>query len=287
MRLLWADDQRTFAGAKYGFSIHSLKMRQALTAAGVTIYSNPSEVDASVIAVHIQTPDHFRPIPGRRNLLFTMNEMTPAHKQIRAEAAKLADIIVTPCAFCAREYAQFCSAPIHICPEGVDPALFPHHARAEPGPDKPFRFLFVGADFFTAYKGGMFLLSAWKKWLKSGRMPSNVQLYIKTSDIPGSEIRLYTAKDGDLLESWWSAEFPPALAKAWEGMAPKKPSMIIDVRNLPLSELVALYNSAHAFVLPTPGEGWALTLTDAMATGAPCSWSHNTAMLDYADGTIG
>jgi hypothetical protein len=59
------------------------------------------------------------------------------------------------------------------------------------------------------------------------------------------------------------------------------------VRDLPIDALVELYNSAHAFVLPSQGEGWGLTLTEGMATGLPCIWTAWSAMLDYADSTIG
>ncbi len=61
----------------------------------------------------------------------------------------------------------------------------------------------------------------------------------------------------------------------------------MDRRNLPVSELVDLYKSAHCFVLPSYGEGWGLTLSDALATGLPSIWTACSAMLDYADETTG
>ena len=63
--------------------------------------------------------------------------------------------------------------------------------------------------------------------------------------------------------------------------------MITDNRELNGEQLKLLYNSAHCFVLPTTGEGWGLTLTEAMATGCPSIWTHCSAMLDYADEKVG
>lgn len=47
-------------------------------------------------------------------------------------------------------------------------------------------------------------------------------------------------------------------------------NVIFDSRDIPQKELVELYHSAHCFILPSRGEGWGLTLNEAMATGLPC-----------------
>ena len=47
--------------------------------------------------------------------------------------------------------------------------------------------------------------------------------------------------------------------------------------------MVALYQSADAFVLPTHGEGWGLPITEAMACGLPVITTGFSAILDYAN----
>jgi glycosyltransferase involved in cell wall biosynthesis len=63
--------------------------------------------------------------------------------------------------------------------------------------------------------------------------------------------------------------------------------VIFDTRKLSFADLVDLYNSAHCFVLPTYGEGWGLTLCEAMATGAPCISGSYTGTKDFFDDSVG
>jgi glycosyltransferase involved in cell wall biosynthesis len=49
--------------------------------------------------------------------------------------------------------------------------------------------------------------------------------------------------------------------------------VIIDERKLSLDELIRIYEKSHAFLLPSMGEGWGLTLCEAQATGLPCIYT--------------
>lgn len=64
-------------------------------------------------------------------------------------------------------------------------------------------------------------------------------------------------------------------------------NIIFDSRNLSLDELVSLYHSAHLFVLPSRGEGFGLTLAEAMATGAPCIATRYGGPEDFFSGAVG
>ena len=257
MKLLWAVDGWR-AGNAYGMSVHRRKLKEALLAAGVTITVDPR--DDFDLAVHVQVPNHFEPIPDKRNLLFTATELS--EPLVWGETVKEAAVLCVPCEQNRAVVKKYFAGPVEVCPEGIDPVLFPFHERKQPGPDETFRFLFVGNDAEKgSRKGFHIVLAAFQDWARSGKMPKNCELYIKTSDLPGPEFR--TIK------------------------VPGAPVLVVDTRNLPVAELVALYNSAHAFLLPSQGEGWGLTLTDAMATGCPSVWTHCSAMLDYADATIG
>ena len=88
-------------------------------------------------------------------------------------------------------------------------------------------------------------------------MPANCQLYVKTGDL-GAPIQ-----------------------------APPEHHIVFDIRNLPGDQLSWLYGACNAFVLVSCGEGWGLTLTEAMATGLPCIWTAYSAPLDYADASTG
>jgi glycosyltransferase involved in cell wall biosynthesis len=135
-------------------------------------------------------------------------------------------------------------------------------------------------------KGQYQAVIAFTRWLRSGAIPPNAQLYLKTTDHGKSGMYNFRVGiDRDAGNHPWGIDFLP------EETLPKPvsmlPSVVHDWRNLSTDELNGLYRSSHAFLLPSLGEGWGLTLTEAMSTGLPCIWSHWSAPLDYADETIG
>lgn len=67
----------------------------------------------------------------------------------------------------------------------------------------------------------------------------------------------------------------------------KYKNVFLDTRKLPLNELIDLYHSAHCFVLPHFGEGWGLTLCEAMATGSPSISVAETGCKDFFDEKVG
>jgi glycosyltransferase involved in cell wall biosynthesis len=69
--------------------------------------------------------------------------------------------------------------------------------------------------------------------------------------------------------------------------ASELPGMAVDLRRLTTNELADLYRSSHVFLFPSRGEGWGLTLSDALASGLPSIWTHNTAPVDYTGPEFG
>ena len=60
-------------------------------------------------------------------------------------------------------------------------------------------------------------------------------------------------------------------------------NIIIRHQWIELNDLIKLYVSCHAFVLPTKGEGWGLPFTEAGAMGLPIiatNWGAQTEFLD-------
>lgn len=256
MKLLWA--QNGFGiGPSYGMSMHRKKLREALEAAGVRMTFDPN--DNCDLAIHTIRQDFFKPIPGKINLLFAACEFSHLHALLAARP----DVLVVPCAHNKEVYAQHFDGSIHICPEGVDENLFPFYQRKAPGPDKPFRFLWLGNALINGKldtrKGLDIMLSAWKLWTQLHDFPQDAELYVKTTGAPGPEVERH------------------------EGRGP----IVMDGRNLSGPDLAALYNSAHTYVSTSFGEGWGLCNTEAMATGLPCVWTHYSGMVDYADESTG
>ncbi len=124
LKILWAVDGYQFAGGGYGFSIHRLKMKEALIAAGVKIcFDQEEDFD---IAVHIVRPDRFKPVQGKRNLLFTPCEMTAPTVPLSARP----DILVVPCTHNKDVFSKYYPGlTIEVCPEGVDSDLFPFYPK--------------------------------------------------------------------------------------------------------------------------------------------------------------
>jgi len=277
VKLLWINNQ--FAtGPYYGYSIHNHKMKQALLEAGVAITADPSE-DFD-IAIHITNPHFFKPIPGKKNLLFTQVEMSEPFEW--SETVGLADLLVTSCTHSREVLARHYTGRIDICPEGVDPSLFPCWTRRAPSPDEPFRFLFFGY-LGERRKGADPLFAAWRNWQASGRMPQNVELYVKSSGhVNGRKYQLPAAAPRALADMFaLDPEKRNDLATGWPL------GTIKDTRNLSAKEIADLFNSAACFLSPSGNEAWNLCLTEAMSTGCPCVWTAHSAMLDYADSSIG
>jgi glycosyltransferase involved in cell wall biosynthesis len=274
VKLLWAVNGFGTGGG-YGYSIHIKKLREAVAAAGATVVLDPRE-DFD-LAVHIIRPDRFCPIPGKKNLLFTQVEMT--EPIVWGDTVKEATALLTSCQHNVEVLSRYYSGPIHLAQEGVDPELFPFYQRKAPAPGELFRFLFNGCDI-TGRKGAGFVLHAWNAWHRSGRMPKNCQLYLKTTAVPGAPLQCYMAADGN-----FAGPFPLSSPDLLPRLP--LPGIVTDTRDIPVRELTALYNNASAFILPSCGEGWGLTLTEAMATGAPCIWTHYSAPVDYGDDGTG
>jgi glycosyltransferase involved in cell wall biosynthesis len=60
----------------------------------------------------------------------------------------------------------------------------------------------------------------------------------------------------------------------------------VDDRLLTDAQLMLLYADADGFLFPSYGEGFGLTLLEAMATALPCIATLHTGMTEYADETV-
>lgn len=158
-----------------------------------------------------------------------------------------ADHLIVPCEHNKRLFQKYTDKPIDVCHEGVDTAVYTFKERTF---SIPFRFLWIGAP--NPRKGWEETMTAWK--YGGFDKVKEIELYVKTTL-------------GDINE--------------------KKANIIFDSRNMTKDELVALYHSAHCFLFPTRGEGWGLTLSEAMATGIPCIATRYSGTADFFDSYVG
>ena len=280
-KIHWATFSDNFIGNAYGYSYHNSMMQKHI--------EKYVEFDPTAdIVVQITPADKFIPIPGKFNVLFTMWEFLDLPESY-INAMDKADLILVPCSFCKDLFKRYTKKPIKVVWEGVDPEIYRYHERK---PTVPFRFLWVGAP--NPRKGYPLILES----VKVLEQMDGVELYIKTTVPKMNWIqtlqncwkhRKEIFKDGDRRLSFWRmlARIPrPQLADKVIRYGRKK-NIVFDTRKLPLNELIDLYNSAHCFIMPSFGEGWGLTLSEAMATGAPCVATSHTGTADFFDEKVG
>jgi glycosyltransferase involved in cell wall biosynthesis len=229
-------------GNGYGYSNHTRQMKAALERLGVEL-----SADAE-IAVHIVVPTGFHPIPGKYNVLFTMYECATLPPKWISHVNE-ADLVVVPCEHNKRLFAQYTDLPIEVCQEGIEPERFQFYQRSAPT-DRPFCFLWVGAS--NPRKGYEHIILAWQQWMERHPEESAKScLIMKTTQITREE-RLVRASN-----------------------------VFVDTRDYSLENLITLYQFAHAFLFPTMGEGWGLTLHEAVATGLPAIYTPWSGVNDF------
>jgi hypothetical protein len=204
--------------------------------------------DADNVLV-ITSPEFFKDRPeGKKVFLFTMFEGTNIPDQY-LEPMKQADHLIAPSNWVADLFKEYFDPDmVSVINHGVS-SDFTFKKRKMPL-DKPFRFLWLGAH--NPRKGWEEVIHVWNE-LKFFFNP-NIELYIKTTTT---------------------------------GKFQRKGNIIFDSRNLPKDQLVKLYHDSHCFLFPSRGEGFGLTLAEAMRTGLPCIATDYSGQKDFFDSSVG
>lgn len=284
LKIHWVsqDNMSTAYANALGYNSHNSSMRKAC--------EEFFEYDTSApIAITITPADKFKPVPGKFNILFTMWECldVPA---CYLPGLNSADLIVVPCEFCKEVFSPLTNKPIVVCHEGADPEVFKFKERTFPDQSKGerFRYLWLGAP---NPRKGYFSVLELVKALE--RFP-NIEIYFKTT----ANKKLGFVSLCKVLRMYFKRrEWKKIKATAIRYLNPrieqalivhgKHKNIIFDSRKLSTQEIVDLYNSAHCFLAPHAGEGWGLTLCEAMATGCPSIASESTGVLDFFDSEVG
>lgn len=282
MRLCWRTKEGSDIGNAFGYATHNKLMKKY----SKKYFDYDDEAD---IALSITPADHFVPVRGKFNVLFTMWEFLDLPRSY-IEGINKADAVIVPSRFCKDLFQKYTNNPVDVCWEGVEKDKFPFQERRM---KNPFRFLWIGAA--NPRKGYPLVLEA----IKVFEQTPDIEIYLKTTvqEINWWETlvncwrkkHLIFRKDSNEKRSLLRQlkRIPrPGLANKVKRYG-KNNNVIVDTRKLPLQELIDLYQSANCFLLPTFGEGWGLTLCEAMATGCPSIATNVTGIKDYFSEKVG
>lgn len=288
-KVCWVVHENTAVANALGYNTHNKNMRE---------YSKPYlDFDNEArVALSIVPADHFIPVYGKFNIMFSMFESLSLPDSYVTSMGKC-DAIIVPCRFCKEIFRKYTSLPIHVCWEGVEPKKYPYHERSFPNLSKgeKFRFLWLGAP--NPRKGYPLI----QELVKLVEKVPEWELYIKTTLPKTSYLSLCKTiwrRRKEIFRGKYGEDERKAAFRMMKNLARvdmRKPyrvmgkhkNIIFDARYLDFDELMNLYHSAHTFVLPSSGEGWGLTLCEAMATGAPCIAPEHTGMAEFFDERVG
>ncbi len=261
------------------------------------------------IALTITPADHFTPIPGKFNILFTMWEALNI-PDTYIKSLNNADLVLVPSSFCRDIFKQYTKKPIEVCWEGIEPDKFPFVEREFPfvvtnngliaKNGKRFRLLWVGAP--NPRKGYFSIMEL----IKVFENIPEFEIYIKTTAFPKSTAKEFLkinwrrlliiaknfknketiSKEISNIKQSFKRMFKPEFADRVQTMGRYK-NIIVDTRKLPFDELIQLYNSSHVFLSPHCGEGWNLPLSEAMATGLPSIATGVSGCMDFFNEEVG
>ncbi|WP_152396997.1 glycosyltransferase family 4 protein [Paenibacillus guangzhouensis] len=159
---------------------------------------------------------------------------------------------------------------IRVMPYGVDTSMFtPGKAPLSIPGQRSYSFLSVCS--FDGRKGIDTLVSA---FLEEFTASEDVCLIIKTRASSEDEIAVQQKYIEQIASSIGVQDIAHVI-------------LLSSVQSWTEEELAALYNSANCYVLPTRGEGWSLTVMEAMATGLPVITTNWSAHLDFLNETNG
>jgi len=245
-------------GNDTGYLTANRCMRDAVQAAGVVI--DPM----AQLSVSFETPLTYRRARSGSKLevLYTMWESPDFPLSVRPELDQ-ADVVLVPSTFCRDLLAPYTKRRPLIVPLGFDPATFsPPATDREWKRGESFQWLMVGAP--NARKGWDVVEDIWDQTPYGHREDSH--LYAKT-------VMTRSAITAAVNDGWEMQE---------SGVLTKR-RIVLDPRRLPVALLAETYRRSHAFLFPTAGEGWGLTLLEAMATGLPCIATRYSGLLDFTN----
>jgi glycosyltransferase involved in cell wall biosynthesis len=220
----------------------------------------------SPVAFHVDPAARFDPVLGKFNILFTMFEAPTIPEQVLGSISA-ADMVIVPCEWNVPMHKQYVrpETPVVICNLGIDPRMYKPERRSWPArPGHSFQWLWVGAP--NTRKGFDVIQDTWRYFRWNER--DDCHLYIKTTGA-NLDTRYKSVQEG----------FEPGPERDVYICETRR--IILDFRDLPTEKLAEVYHDSQGFLFPTGGEGWGLTLHEAMATGLPAIATNYGGHLDF------
>jgi len=206
--------------------------------------------DDAEIALHFCNPRVFKPVAGKKNVLYTMCESNPA-PSYHMEPLLLGnvDLQIVPSKFCYDALIDMCretGVPMEVATLGFDPDAYPYVERSW-SPGERFNFLWIGAP--NGRKGMGPVSRAWDLGFADQDFASVI---FKTTD-PKGEGKLQYLSD----------------------------NCIFDSRFVSREELQELVRQSHCAVLPSHAEGFGLVHLECLATGMPVITVKHSAQVEF------
>ncbi|MGH2836433.1 MAG: glycosyltransferase, partial [Solirubrobacteraceae bacterium] len=206
----------------------------------------PLTQGSSVEVHHEWPPDFTVPESGRLAAIVPWEFGSPPERWLPDIAGRVDELWV-PSAYVRDMYVEagIEARRVHVIPNGVDLDAFCPRQSGATADAVPRRFLYVGG--ITRRKGIDLLLDAWDEAFADR---DDVVLVVKAANAAG----VYGG--------------PNEVLRA-RGAAERLPRVELIEDDLDTPELAELYRSCAVFVLPYRGEGFAMPVLEAMASGLP------------------
>jgi glycosyltransferase involved in cell wall biosynthesis len=212
---------------------------------------DPPLAHAADVEIRHQWPPDFATPPAGRLATIVPWEFGTVPKRWLPEIERNVDELWVPSEYVRNMYltSGLSAERVHVIPNGVDLELFspsPTSDRGAPAARESTRFLFVGG--ITWRKGPDVLVTAWDAAFADR---ADVTLVIKATLAGG-------AYGG-----------PNEALRTRAAQTDSLPRVELIEDDLDSAELAELYRSCDVFVLPYRGEGFAMPVLEAMASGLP------------------
>jgi glycosyltransferase involved in cell wall biosynthesis len=172
------------------------------------------------------------------------------------ENANKVDYLFTPSKLSKKRIENMgVKKPVFVLPHGIDPEVFKYTERTK---TDIFKFLYVGEC--SDRKGIFHLLKAFTDLFKNN---PKVELHIKSN----TDMLFYNSKEvQDIIKDY--------------------KNIFWHIGNVGHDEVIKLYKECHAYVYPSRGDSFGMTLLEAMACGLPIITTKLPGATDVVDGKV-